>query len=149
MISDEQMRRAEREFATAALAALGPARGAECALDLYQYSGGPEWSLDHCTKLRTAYAEADYIAESRAWIHQLIAAALKVPSKAGASIPASAVCYFKDGDQWCCVHADFVNLQESPAGFGDTMDAALAALVREDESESAKARAALLGATTP
>lgn len=27
---------------------------------------------------------------------------------------------FKDGDQWCATMADFINLQESPAGFGDT-----------------------------
>lgn len=25
---------------------------------------------------------------------------------------------FKDGDQWCAVNADFINLQESNAGFG-------------------------------
>lgn len=27
---------------------------------------------------------------------------------------------FKDGDQWCAVHSDFKNLQESIAGFGNT-----------------------------
>ena len=27
---------------------------------------------------------------------------------------------FKDGDAWCAVMPDFINLQESPAGFGDT-----------------------------
>jgi hypothetical protein len=26
-----------------------------------------------------------------------------------------------DGDQWCATEKDFVSLQESPAGFGDTM----------------------------
>jgi len=26
----------------------------------------------------------------------------------------------KDGNQWCAVGPDFINLQESPAGFGDT-----------------------------
>lgn len=37
-------------------------------------------------------------------------------------IPKAALCYFRDGDQWCCVLGDFKNLQESPAGFGDTED---------------------------
>lgn len=27
---------------------------------------------------------------------------------------------YKDGDMWCAVKPDFVNLQESPAGFGKT-----------------------------
>jgi hypothetical protein len=31
---------------------------------------------------------------------------------------------FKDGTAWCATHPDFVNLQESPAGFGDTAYAA-------------------------
>lgn len=39
-------------------------------------------------------------------------------------VPADAVCMVKDGDMWCCVHTDFINLQESPAGFGKTMEEA-------------------------
>lgn len=35
---------------------------------------------------------------------------------------------FMDGDKWCAVHHDFVNLQESPAGFGDSPDEARACL---------------------
>lgn len=35
---------------------------------------------------------------------------------------------FMDGNAWCAVKPDFINLQESPAGFGDTRDAAIAAL---------------------
>lgn len=27
---------------------------------------------------------------------------------------------FRDGNAWCAVHPDFINLQESPAGFGET-----------------------------
>ena len=27
---------------------------------------------------------------------------------------------FRDGNKWCCVEDDFINLQESFAGFGDT-----------------------------
>lgn len=35
---------------------------------------------------------------------------------------------FRDGNAWCCVHPDFINLQESPAGFGATPEEARAAL---------------------
>lgn len=35
---------------------------------------------------------------------------------------------FMDGNAWCAVKPDFINLQESPAGFGDTREAAIAAL---------------------
>lgn len=35
---------------------------------------------------------------------------------------------FKDGSAWCAVHPDFANLQESDAGFGDSPEAARAAL---------------------
>ena len=35
---------------------------------------------------------------------------------------------FRDGNQWCAVGPGFKNLQESPAGFGDTPNAALYAL---------------------
>lgn len=36
----------------------------------------------------------------------------------------------RDGNQWCATRADFVNLQESPAGFGDTALEAMAELCR-------------------
>lgn len=36
-----------------------------------------------------------------------------------------------DGDQWCATRTDFVNLQESPAGFGDTALEAMASLAKE------------------
>ena len=35
---------------------------------------------------------------------------------------------FLDGDQWCATRTDFTNLQESPAGFGDTCLEAMAKL---------------------
>lgn len=38
---------------------------------------------------------------------------------------------FLDGDQWCAVGPDFTNLQESPAGFGDDMEDAIAALSKQ------------------
>ncbi len=37
---------------------------------------------------------------------------------------------FLDGDAWCAVLHDFINLQESDAGFGETPEAARASLER-------------------
>lgn len=34
--------------------------------------------------------------------------------------------YKRDGNQWCCHDSEFINLQESNAGFGDTKQEALA-----------------------
>jgi len=39
-------------------------------------------------------------------------------------IPASAMCYFTNGDKRCCVFGDFRNLQVDPIGFGNTDDEA-------------------------
>lgn len=38
---------------------------------------------------------------------------------------------FKDGAAWCATRADFVNLQESPAGFGDTALEAMTQLCKK------------------
>lgn len=38
---------------------------------------------------------------------------------------------YRDGDQWCAVMADFINLQESPAGFGDTREDARQDLITQ------------------
>lgn len=46
----------------------------------------------------------------------------------GRGVPDSAVCFFQDGNKTCAVHGDFINLQESPAGFGDNFEEALAEL---------------------
>ena len=54
--------------------------------------------------------------------------------------------YFKDGKAWRAVQSDFVNLQESPAGFGDTTEEAFDDLMNtlakqsHDESSSDKER---------
>lgn len=37
---------------------------------------------------------------------------------------------FKDGSAWCAVGQDFANIQESPVGFGDTREQAIAELAR-------------------
>ena len=52
-----------------------------------------------------------------------------IPPERG--VPDDAACFFKDGNAWCCVRGDFTNLQESPAGFGETMDVALSDLHRQ------------------
>jgi hypothetical protein len=38
---------------------------------------------------------------------------------------------FMDGDSWCATYWDFYNLQDSPAGFGDTELEALNNLIAE------------------
>lgn len=50
--------------------------------------------------------------------------------KPKSGIPHNALCYFQDGDMVCCVFGDFVNLQESPAGFGKTNEEAFEDLKR-------------------
>ena len=47
---------------------------------------------------------------------------------------------YKDGDQWCAVGSNFVNLQESTVGFGDTREDAIEQLVEELENELAQAK---------
>ena len=41
---------------------------------------------------------------------------------------------FMDGNAWCAVRPDFINLQESPAGFGSTREAAISALAASGET---------------
>jgi hypothetical protein len=38
---------------------------------------------------------------------------------------------FMDGDKHCATYPDFINLQESPAGFGDTPHEAIINLLTE------------------
>lgn len=49
------------------------------------------------------------------------------------SYPEGAFVTFRDGDQWCCVRPDFENLQESKAGFGNTVSAAYIALQLDEK----------------
>ena len=51
--------------------------------------------------------------------------------KKNESIPDDAIVVFADGDQWCCTFSDFINLQESPAGFGSTLDGAFEDLIQQ------------------
>ena len=43
--------------------------------------------------------------------------------------------YGIDGDQITCYRMDFVNLQESPCGFGDTKEEAFKDLLRQEGAE--------------
>ena len=49
-------------------------------------------------------------------------------------VPDHAICLFQDGNMWCATYATFVNLQESPAGFGSTWEDAVTQLKKEVES---------------
>ncbi len=130
MISDEQISRVKAEMCAAASAAFQKARQAELDLEDYSYPRSEHESRQYDPSKREqllqAYREADYLAESRAWIHNLIR-----ESQIVRGVPDSALCFFKDGDKWCCVNGDFVNLQESPAGFGETFDGALEMLQKK------------------
>lgn len=42
---------------------------------------------------------------------------------------------FMDGDSWCAVEDDFIDLQISPAGFGDTEQEAISNLIEELKKE--------------
>lgn len=46
------------------------------------------------------------------------------------SAPIPHYCIFMDGDKVCAVWHDFINLQESPAGFGNTPNEAIEELGR-------------------
>lgn len=77
MISDDQMKRAEAEFAHDAATRLSMARDAERALEFYTYkSPRREYSPQFREQLWKEFQEADYQAESRAWIIQLIRKAM-------------------------------------------------------------------------
>lgn len=45
------------------------------------------------------------------------------------------VSYFRDGDMWCATRPGFINIQESPCGFGDDKEAALKELLIAEELE--------------
>lgn len=57
--------------------------------------------------------------------------AVAFPPKAPASKPHIKM----DGNQWCATWPDFINLQESPAGFGDTPAEAIAELAAINAKE--------------
>jgi hypothetical protein len=40
---------------------------------------------------------------------------------------------FMDGNGWCCTRLNFINLQESPAGFGETLYEAQQNLLKEEQ----------------
>ena len=77
MISDVQMMRTEREFASAADDALESARRAELQLQDYQCGIRKKvYDPQEAERLVEAYNFADYTAESRAWILDLIRGAI-------------------------------------------------------------------------
>ena len=41
------------------------------------------------------------------------------------------ICLYMDGNAWCSVLPDFENLQESPAGFGETRADAIVDLIKD------------------
>ena len=56
-----------------------------------------------------------------------------------ANIPPDAYCFFREGNAWACVRRDFINLVESPAGFGPTMQDAMLDLEGTEAAEAENA----------
>lgn len=123
MITDEQMKRAEAEFASESQFAFQKARNAEHSLEAATYESHRTYDPQRRRKLFEEFQDADYLAESRAWILGLMRKATK---KSG--VPHDAICFFRDGAKMQAVFGDFVDLQESPAGFGNNFEEALADL---------------------
>ena len=44
---------------------------------------------------------------------------------------------FVDGNKWCAVYQDFINLQESPAGFGNSVAEAVEDLMKNTDEDYA------------
>ena len=59
----------------------------------------------------------------------------EISKKPQSGIPHNAICFFQDGNKWCCVFGDFTNLQESLAGFGDTFDLAFSDLLKNKQGK--------------
>ena len=72
MISQEQVERCEKEFSSAAALAFAKARDAERSLEAYTYGSYRNYDPARREKLLEAYRDADYEAESRAFILGLI-----------------------------------------------------------------------------
>ncbi len=72
LITHEHMRRAEREFIGEQLATFQKARCLEKSLEAYTYGPSRTYNPVHREKLLEDFRDADYMAESRAWILGLI-----------------------------------------------------------------------------
>lgn len=77
MISKEQMQRALQEFQTLAAEWEQTARAAELEREHFAYLVAPEYDRAAHMKSCRRFEEADYMAESRAWIRNLIQNAIK------------------------------------------------------------------------
>lgn len=75
MITKEQIERVEREVAANASAAFELAKEAEQSLEVYTYSRDRGYDPAKRQRLLDEFNEADYQAESRAWLLNLIRAA--------------------------------------------------------------------------
>lgn len=62
------------------------------------------------------------------WVPKSPVEIARLPS----NFPQDSAVFFKDGSHWCCVRPDFVNLQESIAGFGLTFKEAFDDLIERE-----------------
>lgn len=87
-------------------------------------------SLSHISRLNLTPCD-DWLMASRDFLARTPAEALETLEKERAGYR-----IFKDGDMWCAVGPGFIDLQVSPAGFGKTPVAALAALAQGGDDEA-------------
>lgn len=113
MITKEQIDRCEAEFVSETAVATAKAKTIESSLEAYTYHSGRQYDPKRRDRMWEDFQDADYVAERSAFIVHLVQAYKQDKQ----SIPDHAVCLFKDGDSWCAVFRDFVNLQDSPAEF--------------------------------
>jgi hypothetical protein len=76
MLTKEQMRRALTEFAESSGEWFQAARRAEIEYERLAYLVAPEYDREKTLRAFLEYQEADYYAESRAWIKGLIQKAI-------------------------------------------------------------------------
>ena len=77
MITREQIDRVDDEFTVLASMAFEAARNAERTLECAKYEIAPHYDHQKVERLMAEFQEADYQAESRAWVRNLIREAKK------------------------------------------------------------------------
>ena len=92
-----------------------------------------DWEPDHLMWNQQAASLADHLIEAvqESWPRRYI--------------PSESLVMYLDGNKWCCCRGNFVNLQESLAGFGETKEAAISDLWRKEDAAYEAAQLKLMG----
>jgi hypothetical protein len=108
----------------------------KCSVPMWCYPGVPAGFCDE-----PAYGERP---PGETWMNYAANERMRTDGRYNGYVPALACVNhggprsrtFKDGNAWCAVFPDFVDLQESAAGFGDTPEAARAELKKATGRET-------------